>query len=413
MGRIVGCGWHLSGSAISILWVALISPLRDSRTTRRGPLAFAVFLIACVSSYSGWPHNAWAELPVRPSVCPDDDGASGASPGPPQYPHLLSGYAATIDGPKGLGCKVAGVDYRVGVPAHQVLRDPANGDLPPGCRFSNHFVACAANNTTIQGWDFTLHGGLQLMVANGVQGTTIEANRFAVGANCLAPIRLLGPAGTTRITHNAIDGGGAACGTLGDGLSADVFAGRAASGASVVFEWNEHVNIGEDGINFTGPAEGVMTIRDRFNFIARQGWRGHPDGIQLVRGGFANSVLAHNTYWNPLHAGGVAGTQPFHIEAQLVSSVDHWVVAYNTVVLPGSCHGGRDWPAGCTANYGIACKRDSRGDVNTGFRAYGNYIDASGAIAAILDGSGCSAALWGVPHPNRDMTTGGTLAVRN
>ncbi len=343
------------------------------------------------------------------AACPDDDGVAGASPGPPQFPNLLSGYAAAINRPGGPGCAVAGVDYRVGLPAGAALRDPAAGGLPRGCGRVGPLVTCTADGTTIRGWDFALHGGMGLVIGKGVAGTAIVGNRFRVGQNCLAPIRLLGPAGATTIAHNSIDGGGGLCPGLVDRLPADVFSAPAADGASIAFEWNAQENVGEDARNWSGPAMGAMRVVERFNLVARQGWRGHPDGTQIVGGNFRDSLSAHNTYWNPVFPGGIAGTQPLHIEAQLGSAISNWTVAYNTIVLPGACAGGRDWPAGCAANYAIACKRDGANDANAGFRAYGNHIDASGAIAALSDGYGCTATQWGVPLPNRDLRSGAAL----
>src|SRR5271169_3293846 len=72
--------------------------------------------------------------PSTPSSCPDDDGSSGASAGGANLPTLLDGYAATINGKGGLGCKVAGVDYVVGVTPGMMLKNPRTAALPGGCR---------------------------------------------------------------------------------------------------------------------------------------------------------------------------------------------------------------------------------------------------------------------------------------
>ncbi len=340
---------------------------------------------------------------VAGGACPDDDGSGSASAGSPQYPSLLATYAATIHA---LGCKVAGVDYRVGLPTDARLRVPTASNLPPGCSVAGSVVSCNADGLVVAGYDFT---NMQLAISG--RGWTVTDNNFAVGSTCQAPIRYASSGGTVTIVRNTIDGGGGACRTLAGDLNADVFGCSAAAGSVIVFERNWQKHVGEDGLNVCGPHDGSVQVLYRYNLIDRVGWRGHPDGLQLVGGGFVNSVASHNTFVQA-PPGVLAGAQPLHIEAQLKSTIADWTVAYNTMVTPGTCRGGRNWPAGCTTNVDIACKQDGPGDKNTGFSAYGNYFDWSGAIAAMSNGYACQKTSWGVPLANVDMLTGAALPAR-
>lgn len=356
-----------------------------------------------------------------PSGCPDNDGSSGATVGGANQPALLSGYAATINGAHGLNCKVAGVDYRVGLIASPSLADPTAGGLPSGATYSSgaHTVTIASNNVTFNGWDMSVAGGLGLVINSGVSGTIITNNKFLVQSpNCMVPMLFSsGLAGTTTVEHNTIDGGGAACAAFTSGFTADVYMVSAASGATFIYEWNVDQNISQDGMNVSGPASGTpLTLTHKYNLLYQQGWSGHPDGVQFAGGLVTAPVISHDTYYNPVFVGGTAGTQPFHVEAQLTATISNGVVSYNTLATPGTCNGGTNFPVGCSVNFDIACKQDAPGaptNVNTGFSAYGNYIDWSGAIAALADptdtGSQCTGTTWGSPQSNYDMVAGTTL----
>ncbi len=147
------------------------------------------------------------------------------------------------------------------------------------------------------------------------------------------------------------------------------------------------------------------------NLFYLQGWAGHPDGNQDNGGNFAGGLIAWNTYYNPSGQQGLPGaSQPFHVEAQLTAAITNATVAYNTMLTPGTCKGGRNFPTGCAVNFDIACKNDAGWvDSNKGFAAYGNYIDWSGAIAGLSNAYKCTSTTWGAPVPNIDLSTGKAL----
>src|ERR1019366_5544231 len=127
--------------------------------------------VAASGSYSNSPYGtAFVITAIAAGTCPDNDGSSGASAGSPQSPSLLAGYAATINGTHGLGCKVAGVDYHVGLPVGTTLVVPTSGNIPAGTSISGNIVTVNANNVTFQGFDMT---GKSIQ-DDGISGLTIQ-----------------------------------------------------------------------------------------------------------------------------------------------------------------------------------------------------------------------------------------------
>lgn len=344
-------------------------------------------------------------------ACPDDDGSVGATTGAPNLPAALAAYqdSRTMHA---LGCKIAGVDYHVGVAANATLNVPSASNLPAGCSISGSTVNCpSVNNLTFLGYDMT---GMQLNVSGS--NVTISGNRWKLGANCLAAVTYQPSGGTWHIESNSVDGSGnSTCGNgLANGLSALVYnASGTGSGAVVYMRWNEFLNTPEDTLNFAGATPGYMTPHINFNYWNGQGWHGHPDGIQLTRGNFSNIEVLHNTYVNTRLSSN-PGIQAFHLEAQLNSNVVGSTTAFNTVVTPGNCKGGNNWPPvtpnACVVNFDFACKNDtssSETDSNTGYKIYGNHTDASGAIAAMATTVySCPGTSSGRPYPNIDMVSG-------
>src|SRR6266404_7826154 len=105
----------------------------------------------------------------------DGDGAVGASPSMPQHPELLKPYALRSP------CKVAGVDYAVG-PTSTPLKDPATISMAGiSVAPSTRTVTISGNNITLDGYDFSLHGGYQMVVEGA--NTTISNSNFMAGTN--------------------------------------------------------------------------------------------------------------------------------------------------------------------------------------------------------------------------------------
>ena len=113
------------------------------------------------------------------------DGRSGASNLTIQHPNLLRGYVVRSP------CKVAGVDYAVG-PQQLATKDPATISMAGvSVDASTRTVSITGNNVTLDGYDFSLHGGYQVYVSGA--NTTIRNSNFALGTNTGAYLISGGP----------------------------------------------------------------------------------------------------------------------------------------------------------------------------------------------------------------------------
>ena len=94
--------------------------------------------------------------------------------GTPQLPNLLSGEDVRPQ------WELAGVDYAVGLPSGTTLKDPTiAANLPAGVTYiaADHMIEVSANNVDLNGFDFSLHGGINVYIA-GSQNTTITNCNF-------------------------------------------------------------------------------------------------------------------------------------------------------------------------------------------------------------------------------------------
>jgi hypothetical protein len=126
-----------------------------------------------------------------------NDGSQNAPAGPAQYPSLLG--AENVRPP----WRVAGVDYAVGYPTGQTLKDPttdpalaANPNVTIDT--TNRVIQVNGSNVTLDGYDFTLHGGYAISVNSG--SGTVVSNSNVVWIGTAA-----GSSGLT-IENNIFDG---------------------------------------------------------------------------------------------------------------------------------------------------------------------------------------------------------------
>jgi hypothetical protein len=330
-----------------------------------------------------------------------DDGCALAPAGAPQLPALLQAYHNRR--PK---WDVAGVDYYVGVPTGTFLKDPVAA--PDGCSYDDSVLTlqCKGDGLVVSGYDFSLHGGTKIKISGS--NNTITNNKFAQAPNCRDPLIhfTIEDGGSLNVSQNSFDGGGGAC---TDFKFSNVIFGLYGDKSKLTMQYNYFYGTPQNVINNTGPKSGSAALVMRYNLFDAHGYQGHV--VQFNGGNFTGSAVNFNTYNNPYRTGAESVTQPFHIESQLTAAIDKTTVAYNTLITSGSCNGGRNYPVGCSANIGISCKQNSGSNSNTGFSAYGNYIDWSGAIAALSDKYSCPSSTWGKPLPNVDLRTGSAITV--
>src|SRR6267378_7025511 len=104
-----------------------------------------------------------------------NDGSANAPIGPAQHPNLLDGYAVRPT------WEVAGVDYAVG-PTSTPLKDPATISMAGvSINSSTRTISISGDNVTLNGYDFSLHGGYQIAIDGA--NTTISNSNFAIGTN--------------------------------------------------------------------------------------------------------------------------------------------------------------------------------------------------------------------------------------
>ena len=104
------------------------------------------------------------------------DGSSGAPAGTPQLPSILSGYAVRPP------WEVAGVNYAVGIPTGTALLNPATISMAGvSVNTTNHTVTVTGNNVTLNGYDFSLANGYEVIVEGA--NDTIKNCNFVVGSN--------------------------------------------------------------------------------------------------------------------------------------------------------------------------------------------------------------------------------------
>ncbi|MEK7704203.1 MAG: hypothetical protein AAB426_04535, partial [Myxococcota bacterium] len=342
-----------------------------------------------------------------------NDGCSNALTSGTIVANFFTGFANGFSYPVRPPWDVAGVDYCVGAPTSgQSYADPAGGGLPAGCIYAGDTVTCTHDGTTITGWDFTLHGGIQL-VLNG-SANTVTKNKFAAGTNCVDPvIRITATSGTFTMTYNSIDGGNAD-GCDGQGAFATEVAGSYGTASNTyVIQYNYFTRAWQDVLNFGGGALNV-----KYNYFYDNGLSSnHSDDFQSCGGTYPSIAIQFNTVFNSYADG--YWTQPLHVESQCSSTVNNVVESQNTVVMISGnaigCQGGANWPVNCSANGLLACKCDTGSNFFNGFSAYQNYLDwTDGALQAITDGCtgnpNATNLVWGTPSPNVNIRSGATFA---
>src|SRR6185437_5474685 len=108
------------------------------------------------------------------------DELAAAPSGTPQLPTLLQGYNARAP------WRVAGVDYAVGITPGTTLTDWQSLGSVPGIDISGNTVRCdgtfattPASSATLNGIDFSLHGGAKIYIGSGgCSAFTITNSKF-------------------------------------------------------------------------------------------------------------------------------------------------------------------------------------------------------------------------------------------
>ncbi|MBB4425792.1 hypothetical protein GGD66_004353 [Bradyrhizobium sp. CIR48] len=304
----------------------------------------------------------------------------------PQHPEVLRRYAVRP------GWSVAGVDYAVGA-ASTSLKDPATISMAGvSIDASSRTIAISGSNITLDGYDFSLHGGYQVTIAGA--NATISNSNFAIGAN-QGSYLIYGSSAASNltITHNTFDGS-----AIGNATS---FIGFAGSG-QVTMEYSWFKRFPQHVVEFT-QANGSpsFSVVYKYNLIEQGAIK---DGAHLnflqFGGGTASSVdVEFNTTYQTPQASGGEGFQ-FYSNTQ-GGVIQGAVMAYNTMIATGGS-------AGSAMSYMVHANSYNDGSSALSGSVHDNFFDLQAAWGAFYS----APSGWSFSN-NMDMRTGQVVNSNN
>jgi hypothetical protein len=247
------------------------------------------------------------------------DGSANAPAGTPQLPNLLSGEAVRPP------WTVAGVDYAVGISAGTVLKDPTTAPLPAGCTFIANYggyptVRVSGNNVVLSGYDFSLHGGINVYIASSTNTTITNSNFHSASSSGV--IYMDGASSGLNLTNNVMDGVGATPGAANSLL-------YAVGGGNITLQYNLFENMPAQAVSFLGSTNLVM----QYNLFENGGEEApnHLNFMQFAGNNATNTALVeYNTVYQQVQASNGEGFQFYNNGTG--SNLAGATVAYNTMV---------------------------------------------------------------------------------
>jgi hypothetical protein len=304
------------------------------------------------------------------------DGRNGASKLPAQHPNLLRVYAVRSP------CHVAGVDYAVG-PQQIPTKNPAAISMAGvSVDESTRTVTISGNNVTLDGYDFSLHGGYQVYISGA--NDTISNSNFVLGSNTGGYLIAGGSsASNLTISNNTMD--------ASSGGNETSLIGFAGSGA-ITLEYNWFKNFPQHVLELTQGPGTTFSVVYKYNLIENGGvLPAHLNYLQFGGGHATSVVVEYNTGYQTNLSGG----ETFQFYNYAGGSIDNSTLAYNTIIASGGplgshmgylIHGGYN-PTYSSANPGTA---------------HDNYFDSSASWGPFYLGSFKGWALFS----NYNMVTG-------
>src|SRR5581483_1906497 len=272
-------------------------------------------------------------LAINPSASGYNDGSSGAPSGTPQLANLLNGYAAS-DKPAWM---VAGVNYAVGVATGTTLKDPTiAANLPAGVSIdsTNHVIDITGNNVTLNGFDFSLHGGWGIYVQSGVTGTIIENCNFSMLASQPVAIDAATGSGSLTVLNCTFNGNSENIPSVlpppsGTGVGAAIIDNGS---GTFTGKYNYIYNMPSDGIDFD---VGTVTPTIEYNVFQNLGMTpgAHPDPVQFYADNVNNAMIAFNTVYSA--QAGESVNEGLTIEAQGGATISNTTIENNVIVATG------------------------------------------------------------------------------
>ena len=365
-----------------------------------------------------------------------NDGKANAPSGTPQYYGLFTDSTGTAGGiPNGNPnapyahrppWNVAGADYTVGIdrslyPTNANLKNPTGAPLTSGlntalfnlgCRLSGTTITSSSanggDNTTIDGWDFSLGGYLLQIDSSGV---TVSNNNFLNTNGTATVVGCSGNVGNFTFTKNIVDQNKVA-GTTAGACAFD----SSSSGGTILVNYNWIKNAWAEAFTFGFDADNV-SLDCQFNLIENAGWGFDPtsgsihgDWVQMgvISPGttFVTSIIYRFNTWlqyAPFGTVGVAGgARTQGITWAPIGLMGQQINEYNTAI----------GTSGALVSF-----YTSTNDANVrDYQSFSNnYLDLScvnpGAAWLSNFSSGSTYNNTPVITGNTDMVSGGTLVI--
>jgi hypothetical protein len=306
---------------------------------------------------------------------------------------LLDGYMSRSP------CKVAGVDYRVGINTGKTLASPTTLTSNSAITVSNGTVRCVgAASVTMDAIDFT--GYTVYNGSDGCQNITITNSKFACPSSwgTSSPFAFMSDQlpGSWVVKYDEFYGDG--CGTWPNDLSDPV------SLSNVVFQYNRMQHMPERHVSSGGPGN----VDYRYNLIDEDVTQpgAHENYLQFGGGAAGNVVVRFNTTYNVDDANGAEGFQFYTNGTGSFQSIDftnNTMIALATggqmsmtYMIHGDCHAESD----CTTTITPITNGGTDAD---------NFFDPTGAYGIYYGGSFTLAGATWTNSGNVNMVTGAAV----
>lgn len=315
-----------------------------------------------------------------------DDGAKLARTGPPQHPDALNRYHVRPP------WHVAGIDYAVG-PWATPAKDPASIAIAGVSVDEEHrFVRVSGRGITLDGYDFSLHGGYYLIVEGN--DCTITNSNFVMGSN--QSYYLIQDFGNgTIIRNNAFDG--TSTSTNQSGLIA-------VYGINPVIEYNWFYNFNQHVVEMN-QLSGTSTLVYKYNLIENGGTAvagAHVNYLQLSGGTIVNPIVEFNT---SIQTPQLSSGEGYQFYGNFGATISNAICSYNTMISRGA-------PTATSLPVAMSVLIHPLGGVQYGDRStgalYNNYMDMSSTYNAIYPVRSPTAFSF---SSNYDMNTGGLIPI--
>lgn len=341
-----------------------------------------------------------------PTACPYSaggysDGCTGAPPAPANYPSFLSGVGYAVRPP----WNVAGVDYGVGITPGTVLTDWQSISITGvstegGSHGTQVFCNGAASTVTINGVDFSLHGGASFTnYESNCSNITITNSKFGcVPYDNTANINDPGSS-TWVIENNWFNAAG--CGLGSNGFQSIT------SSTNTTFRYNWVQNMPGELLNtYAGSIDYRFNLIDEANILDST----HQNFLQTNGGGnMPSMVVVFNTVKSTTCSPGTQpGAEGFQFYNNATGTVANGSVSNNVMVARGGpcTYNSESFPLMTYMIHGTGAGSATTTVTGT-ITANQNYFDTTGADGPWY----CSSANvtgWSTTINSLFMPTGGT-----